>query len=242
MKKCKESWRNFKKTSFYRTLEEYAGLDDLIAIIITTIGGLYYCINSSPPYHQAWLAFYERIHVELIGIGITVLILGNANQYIQIRQEKRSLILQMGSSDHSFASEAVRQLRARCWLFDGTIINANLRKANLTATNLQNARLEKTNFYKANLEEVRLDWAHLEDACLIYAHLEKAILVYVDLRGANLQKAHLEGTDLKWAHLEGADLRKITYDDHTLWTEAKYNEFTQWPDGFNPVVAGCILV
>ena len=242
MKKLRKIWRKFTRTRFCRTLKEYVGLDDMIAVFITIVGGLYYCIDTSSPFNQGWLVFYERVHIDLISIGITVLILGNANQFIQIRHEKRSLILQMGSSDRSFACEAVRQFRARCWLFDGTIVDANLRKANLSATNLRNARLDNTNLYKANLAKAHLDWASLRGACLIYAHLEKAILVYADLRGANLQKAHLNGADLKWTHLEGADLGNITHDDYTLWVEAKYNKTTQWPDGFDPVAAGCILV
>jgi len=58
---------------------------------------------------------------ELIGIGITVLIIDNANELMKRREENRRLIPQMGSPDNAFVVEAVRQLRKRDWLKDGSI-------------------------------------------------------------------------------------------------------------------------
>jgi hypothetical protein len=46
-----------------------------------------------------------------------------------------------------------------------------------------------------------------------------------DLKGTNLSDANLEGADLN-----GADL-----------TEAKADDYTTWPEGFDPVAAGVIF-
>lgn len=252
----------FKQTKFCRTFKEYAGLDDLIAVIITTIGALYYFKNGFLPYNAGWHAFYERIHVELIGIGITVLILGNANQAIRTNQEKHRLILQMGSPDNGFAREAVRQLKTRGWLYDGTLKKAdlvganldgaNLRKANLIEADLLEAHLEGSDLTEARLEGANLLGTYLAGAELTEANLDGADLYHADLNGAHLWRAHLErsrlwGTFLKksyldGAYLEGANLQGIFYDANTTWYGARYNKATQWPDGFDPVAARCILV
>ena len=57
------------------------------------------------------------IRSDLISIGIVVFIIDNVNEMYRRRAEKERLILQMGSPDHGFAIEAVRQLSVRGWLF-----------------------------------------------------------------------------------------------------------------------------
>ena len=69
------------------------------------------------------------------------------------------------------------------------------------------------------------------------AHLKGAVLLRADMRGANLIR-----TDLRETNLMAADLRGITFDDMTIWSGAKYTKDTQWPTGFNPIIAGCVLV
>lgn len=77
----------------------------------------------------------------------------------------------MGSPNREFAIEAVRQLRQRGWLKDGTTMGAYL--------------------VGANLEDADLFIAHLEFADLSKAHLAGAFL-----EGADLAGAYLEGADL----------------------------------------------
>lgn len=252
MEKLKTAWEKFKRTKFCGTLKEYTGLDDLIAIIITAIGTLYYCQNGFLPYHAGWHAFYERIHVELIGIGITVLILGNANQCIQIKQEKRSLILQMGSPDNAFAIEAVRLLQIRDWLYDGTTKGIYLVKANLKNADLGEAHLEYSNLRLAHLEHSNLSGAYLNRSDLSHANLEEALLLQANLKEvrfyqahlknanfswADLNRAHLENTDmiraiLKGANLEQADLSNANLENANLcWTNLRkitFNKSTIW--------------
>jgi hypothetical protein len=52
--------------------------------------------------------FYHDIKSELVGLGITVLIIGNVDQYIWTQLEKKRLILQMGRPDLGFTVEAAR--------------------------------------------------------------------------------------------------------------------------------------
>jgi hypothetical protein len=64
--------------------------------------------------------FYANVSTELGSIAITVLIIDSLNQRRMTRQEKAELVLQMSSPDNAFAQEAVRRLRARGWLKDGS--------------------------------------------------------------------------------------------------------------------------
>ena len=78
----------------------------------------------------------------------------------------------------------------------------------------------------ADLERADLREANLKGAKLKLADLKEA-----DLRGADLSGADLRGADLKWANLSKANLHG------TLLIDAKYDNLTEWPDGFDPVEA-----
>jgi uncharacterized protein YjbI with pentapeptide repeats len=264
MTKPEEEKKSIKDTKFSRMLQDYWGVDDWIGLGLAAAGVFYYLFKGMLINYPGWHTFYESIHAELIGIGVTVLILGNANQHMRIQQEKRRLILQMGSPDNSFAREAVRQLKFNKikWLKDGSLnfINlseadlsgAHLEKANLRKSNLRHTILNETNLWLANLNEAHMENAFLNDAKLRGANLNKATLIQAYLEGADISdaklndaelwKANLNGADLRGAHLGGAVLRKIIFNSDTIWTGAKYTQNTQWPEGFDPEAAGCILV
>ena len=61
--------------------------------------------------------------------------------------------------------------------------------------------------------------------------LRGANLSGADLRGANMTGADLRKANLSNANLNGADLRR-----------AEYNSETKWPEGFDPVAAGAVLI
>ena len=159
-----------------------------------------------------------RVWPELFGIGIAVIVIDNANELLREREEKKRLILQMGSPTNAFALESVRQLRARGWLKDGSLqgaylLGANLEKANLGEANLKGARLMDANMQgayliKANLEQAWLEDAKLVEANLTKANLESAILDDATLKGADLWMANLQGAKLRRSNLEGANLRE----------------------------------
>ncbi|MFH1486658.1 MAG: pentapeptide repeat-containing protein [Chloroflexota bacterium] len=151
--------------------------------------------------------FYANLSTELASIAITVLVIDVYYQHRETEREKRDLILQMGSPDNAFAREAIRKLRVRGWLEDGSLVGAYLDGANLTG-----AWLGGANLFKADLLAVNLDNAYLERAVLSGAYMTGAKLSKADLNGANLIGvvligAYLTGADLRGADLRGADLR-----------------------------------
>lgn len=116
------------------------------------------------PFWQGLSNAYEEIRAELIGIGIAVLIIDNTNEAIKRREEKKRLILQLGSPDHAFAIEAARQLREREWLFDGPIRGAYLGGANLWGANLREANLEGTDLSGVNMEGAEVTSEQLDQS------------------------------------------------------------------------------
>ena len=59
--------------------------------------------------------------------------------------------------------------------------------------------------------------------------------------GADLEGANLTGADLALARLTGADLTGAGLTGTEL-KGAVYDEHTKWPEGFDPVAAGAVLV
>ncbi len=61
------------------------------------------------------------------------------------------------------------------------------------------------------------------------------------LSGAKLNGAKLYGAYLNRAWLTGADLRGANLYEANL-SMVRYNARTMWPEGFDPVAAGAVLV
>ena len=93
MNRVKSAWDYIKNSKFSWIIKNYVGVDDIIALALAIVGSLFYWDNGFLPYHEGWHNFYEKIHIDLLVIAITVLIIGNANQYIQYQSEKRDLIV-----------------------------------------------------------------------------------------------------------------------------------------------------
>jgi uncharacterized protein YjbI with pentapeptide repeats len=226
------SWFNFLNTKFGDALKNHIGLVEISAFVLSLIGFSFYFIREPITYYPKWYEFFSNIHSDLIGTGITVLILGNLDKYLRINDEKRRLILQMGSPDNSFAREAVRQLQHQGWLYNGTTKNAIL--------------------VEANLKKAIMDYANLENAIFLMAELNEARLIDANLRNANLASANLNGTLLFDANLEEADLREANLEQAILWGAnlqyanitntnfqgAKYDEETKWPYYIDPIILG----
>lgn len=229
----KRRTRAFIRWSRFRQLFDItiAWWTEIVALILLVVGLVGYFRGGN---------LYVPIFTEIIGIGIAVLLIDLSNKFLATRNEKKRLILQMGSPDNVFAREAVRQLRARGWLTDGSLRGAflggaNLEEAILQAANLQGAELWSSNLQgaylvSANLQEAVLAVANLQGANLVKVNLARAILVGAKLQGAKMQEANLEGAKLQGANLEGA---KVTYDQ---LSEAKTLEGATMPDGtiYNP--------
>lgn len=126
-----------------------------------------------------------------------------------IAKEKRNLIIQMANIDNATALNAVAQLRANGWLYDGSLKGTYLNSANLSG-----AYLEGVNLVGANL-----GFANLEGADLQKANLSGAYLNSANLSGVYLRKVNLSGADLLNANFEGANWYRAILPDGTKWTE-----------------------
>jgi uncharacterized protein YjbI with pentapeptide repeats len=175
---------------------------EIVAIILLVVGLIGYFRGAEP---------YEPIFTEVIGISIAVLLIDLSNKFLSIRNEKKRLILQMGSPNNVFAIEAVRQLRARGWLTDGSLRGAYIASANLEGANLSEASLVGVILTLANLMDANLEEANLSEASLVGAKLTLATLME-----ANLEKANIAGANLKQAYLRGANLNRAVLSQANL--------------------------
>lgn len=231
---------------WWHKVKPYIGWDDYFAVFILFLGILGF-VGGPVPNISVLTDIYLNLRAEMIGIGITVLIIANANDVMNTQTEKKRLILQMGSPDNAFAIEAVRQLRVKGWLEDGTLADAYLFDAELCGAKLGEAELSRVNLNKAKLVHAALFDANLNNAKLIHADLGRANLsgaelIHADLRRANLSEANLGEAnlgkaDLSRANLSGADLSGAKLGGATLiMTDlegAKYNQYTIWPYGWD---------
>lgn len=203
------------RRSRWKLLKSYIGWEDYVGFAILLLG-VFGFISGSIPFVQ-WLtpAYYE-IRSELVGIGITVLIIDNANEVIKRREEKKRLILQMGSPDNSFANEAVRQLKETGWLYDGSLQGANLWGANLRDIELATANLERVDLSNANLNSAYLGGANLRHASLVGSDLQYSDNEGVHLHAADLERANLTGSCLAIADLSKARLTETNLSGANL--------------------------
>lgn len=116
------------------------------------------------------------------------------------------------------------------------LANSDLHDADLRGANLMGTELRRADLSGANLSGAVLNGADLRDANLSGADLSQTDLNWAILRRANLGRANLRKANLGWADLRGADLSQADL------AEARYNDQTSWPEGFDPQTAGCLLV
>lgn len=120
------------------------------------------------------------------------------------------------------------------------ILDVDLRKddqamAGFMAAQLLHATLSNARMIGADLSRARLIGTNLSGADLSKADLIGANLCRANLSGANLSEARLIFSYLMGADLSGANLNKADLK------EAKYDQSTKWPDGFDPIAAGAVL-
>lgn len=170
---------------------------------------------------------YLDVRSELVGIGLTVIIIDIVRIILQTREEKNKLILQMGSSDNALARDAVRQLRNKGWLEDGSLRNVDLIKADLEDADLSGADLIGAKLHNTNLINAKL----------IDANLSGAWLWLTRMQGANLEGAILNGATILSVNFEGAivtngQLAKTDILDGTKSPDGvTYGHGTIMPDG-----------
>lgn len=100
-----------------------------------------------------------------------------------------------------------------------------LEKADLRGTNLKNAKLINAKLFKADLSNANLDGADLSEAKLSEAIFDKTYL-----NQTKLYKAYLMGGTLiqsSFMNLKDTNLSTVNF------TQAKYDDATYFPGGFN---------
>jgi uncharacterized protein YjbI with pentapeptide repeats/membrane protein implicated in regulation of membrane protease activity len=123
---------------------------------------------------------------------------------------------------------------------EGAILrNAGLLLASLNDTVLWAADAEGARLYGASLEGAALKGANLKSAGLTGANLKDAGLHSADLSGADLTGANLEGAGLEGANLEGANLQGANMRGAVV-LNARYDETTIWPNGFDAAAQGAV--
>ena len=147
--------------------------------------------------------YWTNVFTEVLGIIATIAVLNRFAERRATRQEKRRLILQMGSPDNATAIEAVRILRSEGWLEDGSLKGAYLDSANLEGANLYGANLERVSLSFANLKEATLAESNLKRASLNSADLQD---VDFDLGIINMKTILPDGSLWK----KGRDMREFT--------------------------------
>lgn len=208
----------------------------LLGIFIVRQGFVTLYDNPQQTWTQLLRDLYADGGAELISIAVIAFILDWLARRRSMRERKRDLIIQVGSPDNDFAREAVRHMRRRGWVMDGTLAGADLKGANLehvdlwggdltradlSGANLHEARLMGVNFSRATMTRTILSGADMEEARLVRTRLgggdlSGAQLTFADLRDAYLEEADLRGADLRNANLSRADLDRANLTNADL--------------------------
>ena len=88
--------------------------------------------------HEPWLWLSVAlidVGPELAGIVIGVVTIDYLNEWRQDEQLKKQLMLQLSSAHNDVTDTALRALRARGWVKDGSLSEADLGRANLSRAN-----------------------------------------------------------------------------------------------------------
>ena len=131
----------------------------------------------------------------------------------------------------------------RIWMREAFLKGTHLNGANLNRANLRRADLSGAWLSEAHLNGADLSWANLNGTDLIKADLTEA-----HLRGADLCKAYLEGVNLCGVdlsendRLSGINLRGAKYNKEMIYERTHGIKPTQWPQGFDPKIAGLTCV
>ena len=174
-----------------------------------------------PPIPASLVELHQDLAVELVGIGITVLVVDYAYEKSLEIEEKRKLTIQLGSRDNNLTKEAARGLKVRGWIDKGVLVGAELSDARLVDVDLQNADMREAILNRAELNNADLTDADLRKANLEDAELIEACLVRADLRGAELADADLRRADLTSAKCTNEQLRGVESLEGTTMCDGK---------------------
>lgn len=226
-----------------------------IAAIILAIFGLYVLIVKEWQGTPSWLTcsfgqnvwnILVAISPELIGIAIGVLGIDLLVESRDNRQAKARLIRELGSEHNDIADSAAIELSARKWLQNGSVKDAELRRANLKRTRLLNADFSEANLrraifsgaktYNAKFINADLKGATFQDA-YIGDHEDKkegadftdADLFLADFSNADCYRSNFAKAKLQGCNLRGANLTGTTGWSSAIIEQTFYDKTTVWP-------------
>ncbi len=118
--------------------------------------------------------------------------------------------------------------------------NSSFIDANLRGSFLAKANFTKANFTRANLISTDLRETNLTNAILINCKAFSALFENSNLQNANLEGASIRGASFLNAKLQGANMKCIDIENALFWG-AIYDNYTLWPNTFNPEKYGCLF-
>lgn len=137
---------------------------------------------------------------------------------------------------HSFEGMNLRRIDLRGAALNG----ASFKGAELRGAYLMDAEATNTNFRSSSLIMADLRRANLRGAILrcwlLYARFDHA-----DLSGADFTYAEVGDTSFAGCDLRGAVMLAYHLDD-AIFTGARFDRHTVWPEGFRPLDKGAIEV
>lgn len=99
---------------------------------------------------------------------------------------------------------------------------------------LSRVNLSNTNLVLADLSYAKFYYSNFSHADLTLAILSHADFFFADLKGVNFSYADIEKANFRLAYLQGADFSNTHNVSLASFRNAQYDEFTKFPDGFDP--------
>ena len=196
--------------NYFQNLSDRDVMLILVAVAVFAVG-FSLGAHSQSDQDNLWVwadSFFQNFGTEMFGAFLTFLLIEvlveKRRQRLRKQEErverelvsrreqetyKAQLIRQMGSEDSATVLQAVGELKARGWLADGSLREADLTEANLQRSHLADATLEKANLRHANMEGANLRGANLQGAYLHSANLQEADLGGAQVTAWQLQQA-----------------------------------------------------
>jgi uncharacterized protein YjbI with pentapeptide repeats len=119
-------------------------------------------------------------------------------------------------------------------LSGSNLSDSNLSDSDLSGSDLSGSDLRRSDLRRSNLRRSDLRGSDLSDSNLNGSDLNGSNLRRSDLRRSNLRRSDLRGSDLSDSNLNGSDLSLAYYLAEAILKNARFNQYTKWPKGFDP--------
>jgi len=195
----------------------YPAMIGLIALAI----GFWLGLN----WFQDTEGYQMNVFTELLGIGITILVIDRLNAWRDERNLKRRLVREAGSRDNSTAVSAIDWIRHEGWLEgeNGILKGESLEACNLSGAFLHGANLEDTDFgakYYAqdllNTQTGEIESRHQQDKIYQRSIFQDTNLCKVSAKNAYFDSARFVKSSIQDADMTNGMLRNAIFKDCDL--------------------------